>query len=116
VPVLPAAPPSIHGAGERDPRVGIGEAERATGAGVAEGAGAWTERAPGHGELEAEPVAGGALQHEASPSTCGSVASATISGEGTGTPSTVPSPASAEQSRAAPARRPGRLRTRATTG
>ena len=81
--VLPSAAPLIHGVGEGDPCVGIGESERAAGAKVAERARVGTERALGHRELEPEPEARGALSTMSSPYTCCSVAHAMISGERT---------------------------------
>src|SRR3990170_3915450 len=55
--VLPPCPALVHRVGEGDVGIRIGEPERAAGAEVPEGAGARTEPALRHGELEAETEA-----------------------------------------------------------
>src|SRR3972149_953550 len=55
--VLPPCAALVHRVGEGDVGIRIGEPERAAGAEVPEGAGARTEPAARHGELEAETEA-----------------------------------------------------------
>ena len=65
--VLPALPALVHGVGEGDVSIGIGEPERAAGAEVAEGARVRPEGALPHGELESEPEARRPLEDEILP-------------------------------------------------
>src|SRR2546428_10314565 len=62
--VLPAGASLVHGVAEGHARVGVGEAQRAAGAEVAERARAGAERPLGHRELEAQSEARGTLQDE----------------------------------------------------
>ena len=60
--VLPAGAPLVHGIAEGEPRVGIGKPQRAAGTEVPERTRARAQASLGHGELESEPEARGALQ------------------------------------------------------
>ena len=60
--VLPPGAALIHGIAEGNPRVGIGEAERAAGAEMTEGARARPQAPLGLRELKAETEACGPLQ------------------------------------------------------
>ena len=79
--VLPTLPALVHGLGEGELSIRIGEPERAAGAEVAEGARVRPEGALPHGELESEPEARRPLEDEILPAllpTCRQAATSTV--------------------------------------